>query len=61
MFKYYMNARPLSIGAQPKDFVSFDESDEGGRYGAIYYSRELTAKEIRGYELVPAEGTKRED
>lgn len=51
MYKYYMNERPLGIGAQPKGFVSFDEEDVGGRYGAIYYDRPLTQKELEDYEL----------
>lgn len=53
--KYYMTQRPLSIGAQPRDFTRFDEEDPGGRYGAIWYDRELTDREIYDYELTPAE------
>lgn len=50
-YKYYMNARPTMPGALPKDFVRLDENDNGGRYGAVYYGRELTEHEIKKYEL----------
>lgn len=53
-YKYYMNHRPFSIGAVPNGFSDFDESDEGGRYGAVYYDRLLTKQEVSDYELVPA-------
>lgn len=53
-YKYYMNARPMSIGTTPKDFLRFDESDKGGRYGAVYYKRQLNRQEIYEYELVSA-------
>lgn len=32
-----------------------DENDHGGRWGAIYYPRELTAQEISRYELTPSQ------
>ena len=54
-YKYYMNERPLSPGAQLKGFSRFDENDNGGRWGAIYYPRELTAQEISRYELTPSQ------
>lgn len=38
-------------GAVPKDFVRIDENDKGGRYGAIYYNRELALKDVMDYEL----------
>ncbi|BAL83508.1 hypothetical protein SELR_18000 [Selenomonas ruminantium subsp. lactilytica TAM6421] len=51
-YKYYLRERPLSPGALPKDFVGYVGSDTvGGRYGAVYYERKLTAKEIKDYEL----------
>lgn len=53
-FKYYLNARPAMPGAIPKDFIRLDENDASGRYGAIYYSRELTEKELVSYELKAA-------
>ena len=53
-YKYYMNGRPVSPGAQPRGFSRFDENDQGGRWGAIYYPRELTEQEIKSYELTPA-------
>ena len=54
-YKYYMNERPLSPGAQPRGFSRFDENDHGGRWGAIYYPKELTAQEISRYELTPSQ------
>ena len=54
-YKYYMNERPLSPGAQPKGFSRFDENDQGGMWGAIYYPRELPAQEISRYELTPSQ------
>ena len=50
-YKYYLNARPAMPGAVPKDFVRIDENDKGGRYGAIYYNRELALKDVMDYEL----------
>lgn len=50
-YKYYMNARPAMPGALPKDFVRLDENENGGRYGAVYYNRELTQEEVLNYEL----------
>ena len=50
-YKYYMNERPLSPGAQPRGFSRFDENDHGGRGEAIDYPRELKAQEISRYEL----------
>ena len=54
-FKYYMDERPVSPGAQPRGFTRFDEADPGARYGAIYYGHRLSKKEISDYELRPAE------
>lgn len=54
-YKYYMNHRPLGIGAQPNGFTRFDEEDPRGRYGAIYYDHPLSEKEIQNYELTEAE------
>lgn len=53
-YKYYMNSRPLGIGAQPKGFSRFDEEDKGGRFGAIFYPAPLTPQQIEAYELTPA-------
>lgn len=50
-YKYYMNARPAMPGALPGDFKRLDEADKGGRYGAVYYDRELTETELKNYEL----------
>lgn len=50
-YKYYLNARPADIGAVPKGFIRVDTEDKGGRYGAIYYDRQLSDKEVQQYEL----------
>lgn len=50
-YKYYLNARPADIGAVPKGFIRVDTEDNGGRYGAIYYDRQLSDKEVQQYEL----------
>lgn len=50
-YKYYLNARPADVGAVPKGFIRVDTEDKGGRYGAIYYDRQLSDKEVQQYEL----------
>lgn len=50
-FKYLLNQRPAMPGALPADFKRLDENDKGGRYGAVYYDRELTETELKNYEL----------
>lgn len=54
LYKYCLDNRPVSPGAQPKDFAHFDENDPDGRYGAIYYKRPLTPEELLDFELRPA-------
>ena len=51
-YGYLMNARPFSIGAQPKGQVRVNERTDG-RYGTIYYDRPLTEQEMKSYELKP--------
>ena len=53
-YGYEMNARPFSIGAQPKGHIRIDEG-RGGRWGTIYYDKPLTDSEIRKFELKPIE------
>lgn len=50
-FKYFLNQRPAMPGALPGDFKRLDETDKGGRYGAVYYDRKLTETELKNYEL----------
>ena len=50
-YKYYLDMRPAGPGSVPQNFESIDANDPDGRYGAIYYTRPLTAKEISDYEL----------
>ena len=50
-YKYYLNARPADVGAVPKGFLRVDTEEKGGRYGAIYYDRQLSDKEVQQYEL----------
>lgn len=54
-FKYFLNQRPAMPGALPGGFKRLDEADKGGRYGAVYYDRELTEAELRNYELKASE------
>lgn len=66
MYTYYIIERPISIGTQPSGFDHFDDYDkrtyipEIGRkaWGKLYYTRELTEKEIKDYELVKGNKTK---
>ena len=53
LYKYYLNARPVSPGTVPRDFVRFDEEDNGGRYGAVYYNHKLSEETIKEFELTP--------
>ena len=39
------------MGCQPKDFIKW-EHDLGDKFETIYYNRELTAEEIKEYELI---------
>lgn len=55
-YKYYLHARPAGPGAVPNGLTRIDAEDGGDRHGAVYYDRELSAKEVSDYELVPAEG-----
>lgn len=59
-YKYYLNARPADIGAVPKGFIRVDTEDKGGRYGAIYYDRQLSDKEVQHYELKSADDVEKE-
>lgn len=59
-YKYYLNARPADIGAVPKGFIRVDTEDKGGRYGAIYYDRQLSDKEVQQYELKSADDVEKE-
>lgn len=59
-YKYYLNARPADIGAVPKGFIRVDAEDKGGRYGAIYYDRQLSDKEVQQYELKSADDVEKE-
>lgn len=59
-YKYYLNARPADIGAVPKGFIRVDTEDKGGRYGAIYYDRQLNDTEVQQYELKSADDVEKE-
>ena len=57
--KYYSLLRPVSIGTHPKngmeDFINYDTRTEvNGRmvWAEIYYSKELTEKELADYEMI---------
>lgn len=59
LYRYALKFRPPAIGAVPKGYVSHveDNSIPDARHGVIAYERELTAEEVKQYELVPL-GTK---
>lgn len=59
-YKYYLNARPADIGAVPKGFIRVDTEDKGGRYGAIYYDRQLNDTDVQQYELKSADDVETE-
>ena len=56
--KYYSLLRPVSIGTHPKgieDFINYDARTEiNGHmvWAEIYYSRELTEKELADFEMI---------
>lgn len=57
--KYYSTLRPVSMGTQPRsgfmDFINYDDRTEvDGKmvWAELYYSRELTEKEMNEYDLV---------
>lgn len=60
VFRYYSTQRPIGPGTYPRngveDIVNFDEKKhvpaiDRSAWGYIDYSRELTEREISGYEL----------
>lgn len=72
VYSYEYLYRGFSIGCQPKDFISHDDSY--GRFGSVSYERKLTAEEVESFELkeikkerrhsrteVKKDGTVRED
>lgn len=63
--KYYSLLRPVSIGTHPKngmeDFINYDTRTEvNGRmvWAELYYSRELTQKELEDFEMIREEENK---
>lgn len=57
--KYYSIMRPVSIGTHPKkdmmDFINYDTRIEVGGHivwAELYYSRELTQKELEDFEMI---------
>lgn len=54
MYKYGMKLRGFSIGCQPSGVKYYEDTSklETGYWSYIYYDRELTAEEIKKYELV---------
>lgn len=50
-FKYRLQYRPASQGFPTDGFVGYE--DDGTKYGLLVYSKELTADQIRSYELEP--------
>lgn len=57
-YVYYLDQRPAAPGTVPRNFLRIDAEDRNTRYGAIYYARELTEKEIQSNELLTAQDIK---
>ena len=62
MYSYYMTQRPPMPGAMPEEGLEFIDEENRLRfineigcdaYARLTYNRELTAKEVSDYELVP--------
>lgn len=55
LFAYGLSKRGCSIGTQPNGFDHFEDVDKAatGFYSVVYYAEELTADQIRDYELTP--------
>lgn len=55
LFAYGLSNRGCSIGTQPNGFDHFEDTDKAttGFYSIVYYENELTADDIKNYELTP--------
>lgn len=52
LYKYGMRLRGFSIGCQPTNgFIERQDDEAGKYYDILIYSRELTADEVKAYEL----------
>lgn len=56
LYWYEMCKRPVSLGCQPNGFVEFD--DDKGKQGIVAYDRNLTAKELKDFDIKEWEVTK---
>lgn len=64
MYKYYLTARPRSIGTQPEGYKDWEDYDdrkyipeiEHRAWGWILYEKRLTQDEVKRYELIDANG-----
>jgi hypothetical protein len=56
LYAYGLRARPLDIGTVPRDYCGFDTSyrneESRVRHGVVFYTRELSAKEVVDFELI---------
>ncbi len=58
-FRYGLINRPPGLGAVPKGEYTYDKDGEGidrVRHGIVTYTRELTAQEVKSFELLPLSG-----
>lgn len=58
-FRYGLVNRPPGIGAVPKGDYTYQEDGEGidrVRHGIITYDHELSAQEVKAFELLPLSG-----
>lgn len=53
LYRYGMKHRGVSVGAQPKGFLFFEDMDKDwcGYYSYVFYDRKLTPQELRDYEI----------
>jgi hypothetical protein len=60
-FTYGLQYRPMQIGAQPKGYIigSDGKHPDFERFGTIQYPRELTAEEMKSYEMKPVTEAKK--
>lgn len=51
LYKYGMRLRGFSIGCQPRNVYRRIDDETGKYYDIIIYTRKLTDKEVKDYEL----------
>ncbi len=53
-YKYYMNYQPITKSNVPIEGLYFvDKNDKGGKFGALYYEKQLPFKAMQDHLLIP--------